>query len=127
MWVEHAGDATPDGASATPAPPASWRIHVGLILGLAFCALAFWFELRRALGGNGLSWAYVFEWPLLAAFAVYAWWKLRQPARRPREQVFAAMAPEFQRMRTAWEEHERALHDDEAARSEGDTTGPTAP
>ena len=32
-------------------------------------------QLHRALGGNGLSWAYTFEWPLFAAFAVVFWAK----------------------------------------------------
>jgi len=32
-------------------------------------------QLRRALAGNGLSWAYTFEWPLFAAFAVVFWAK----------------------------------------------------
>jgi len=30
-------------------------------------------QLHRALGGNGLSWAYTFEWPLFAIFAVVFW------------------------------------------------------
>ena len=30
-------------------------------------------QLHRALGGNGLSWAYTFEWPLFAGFAVVFW------------------------------------------------------
>ena len=37
-------------------------------------ALCVW-QLRRALGGNGLSWAYVFEWPFFASYAVYMWWR----------------------------------------------------
>jgi hypothetical protein len=32
-------------------------------------------QLRRALSGNGLSWAYTFEWPLFAVFAVVFWAK----------------------------------------------------
>ena len=32
-------------------------------------------QLHRALGGNGLSWAYTFEWPLFAVFAVVFWGK----------------------------------------------------
>ena len=50
------------------------------------------FELGRAEGGNELSWAYVFEWPLLAIFAVYMWWKLLHPGftiRRVREKAVA--------------------------------------
>jgi hypothetical protein len=30
-------------------------------------------QFRRALSGNGLSWAYTFEWPLFAVFAVVFW------------------------------------------------------
>jgi len=32
-------------------------------------------QFRRALTGNGLSWAYTFEWPLFAVFAVVFWAK----------------------------------------------------
>jgi hypothetical protein len=59
-------------------PPAV-RIHVGLVLCLLICSSAFIFELTRALGGNALSWAYVFEWPLFAGFGTYMWWKLLHP------------------------------------------------
>ncbi len=44
--------------------------------------VAFWgmlwlgdWQLHRALGGNGLSWAYTFEWPLFAGFSVVFWAK----------------------------------------------------
>jgi len=52
---------------------------VGLVLCLLICGSAFTFELTRALGGNALSWAYVFEWPLFACFGTYMWWKLLHP------------------------------------------------
>ena len=32
-------------------------------------------QLHRAMAGNGLSWAYTFEWPLFAGFAVVFWAK----------------------------------------------------
>ena len=32
-------------------------------------------QLHRALTGNGLSWAYTFEWPLFAGFIVVFWVK----------------------------------------------------
>ena len=32
-------------------------------------------QLRRALSGNSLSWAYTFEWPLFSGFAVVFWAK----------------------------------------------------
>jgi DNA-binding transcriptional regulator of glucitol operon len=46
-----------------------------LVVVPGFLALGWW-QLHRALGGNDLSWAYAFEWPFFAAYAVYLWWKL---------------------------------------------------
>jgi hypothetical protein len=46
-----------------------------LVVVPGFMALCVW-QLSRALGGNELSWAYVFEWPLFAGYAVYMWWRL---------------------------------------------------
>jgi hypothetical protein len=51
------------------------RLHlVILVVVPAFMALCLW-QLSRALDGNELSWAYVFEWPIFAAYAVYMWWR----------------------------------------------------
>ncbi len=51
-------------------------LHLAVVVVAGAClALAYW-QVRRATGGNGLSWAYVFEWPLFAGVAVYAWWDL---------------------------------------------------
>src|SRR5664279_2856586 len=115
---------TPDGDRGPGAPdpvgPGEWspdrpqrlsgvdaaRVHLTLAVGLAVCGVAFWFEIRRALGGNGLSWAYVFEWPLLAVFAVYMWWTVlhgNRPTRRPPKKP--EVAPEHQHMLEAWQEY----------------------
>jgi hypothetical protein len=52
------------------------KLHaVILIVVPGFLALCVW-QIHRALDGNSLSWAYVFEWPLFAAYAVYMWWRL---------------------------------------------------
>jgi len=40
-------------------------------------------QLHRALAGNTLSWAYTFEWPLFAIFAVYFWVKSLRDELRP--------------------------------------------
>lgn len=99
------------------------RAHLTLGAGLALCALAFWFEVGRALGGNSLSWAYVFEWPLLGVFAVYMWWRVLHPGgerRRRRGPERPAVAPEFEGMLNAWQTHQRDL---EASREAGDTSG----
>jgi hypothetical protein len=48
----------------------------------ALMVVSFWgmlwlgdWQLHRALDGNALSWAYTFEWPLFAGFAVVFWAK----------------------------------------------------
>ncbi len=65
------------------------RLHLTLAIGLAVCIGAFVIEVIRALDGNTLSWAYVFEWPIFAAFAIYMWWNLLhgQDGRRRRPTV----------------------------------------
>ena len=60
------------------------RIHLGLVAAELICVPAFLFELSRAQSGNTLSWAYVFEWPILAGFGIYMWWKLLHPNAPPR-------------------------------------------
>ncbi len=54
----------------------SLRIHLALIGAEVLCVSAFLIELDRARSGNTLSWAYVFEWPVLGAYAIYVWRKL---------------------------------------------------
>jgi hypothetical protein len=51
-------------------------MHVTLAVLLPAFAWLTWWQLTRALGGNTLSWAYTFEWPLFAGYAVYVWWQL---------------------------------------------------
>lgn len=43
-----------------------------MVLVIAFVLLGWW-QLERAAGGNGLSWGYAFEWPLLAVCTVALW------------------------------------------------------
>ena len=40
------------------------------------CLAGGWWQLHRALGGNGLSWFYTFEWPILGVIALAGWWHL---------------------------------------------------
>jgi hypothetical protein len=108
-------------------------LHLTLILGLAVCIAAFVFEVSRALGGNSLSWAYVFEWPIFAAFAVYMWWQLlhgQDGSRRkgPRSSdVDGTGSPSASGAVTedadllAWQEYLRTMEADEARRAEDHT------
>jgi hypothetical protein len=63
------------------------------------CVALGWWQIRRAAGGNTLSWAYAVEWPIFAGFVVFIWVRevrralghdapaaaksRREPARRP--------------------------------------------
>jgi DNA-binding transcriptional regulator of glucitol operon len=51
----------------------AWHVLIVLATAGMMC-LGDW-QLHRALSGNTLSWAYTFEWPLFAIFAVYFWVK----------------------------------------------------
>ena len=50
-----------------------WHLLVILIV-IGMLWLGSW-QLHRAEAGNALSWAYTFEWPLLAVFVVVFWIK----------------------------------------------------
>lgn len=78
----HADGHQPVGGARAPDRPTAWwsRRAVGLHVTLAvvlplFCGL-FWWQVQRVRQGNTLSWAYVFEWPFFAGYAVYLWWHL---------------------------------------------------
>ena len=83
-------------------------IHVGLVLAEAICLSAFVFELSRALSGNTLSWAYVFEWPVLGAYGVYMWHKLLVDARG--ESRTTPSAPEHDPQLDAWNHYLEEVH-----------------
>lgn len=91
------------------------RIHLGLFFAELICIPAFIFEVTRALAGNHLSWAYVFEWPFLGIYAVYMWRKMlreergevtKAPAKRPKDEVDD---PEL----AAWNAYLAKIHKDE--------------
>ncbi|HXX90370.1 MAG TPA: hypothetical protein VEI83_09120 [Acidimicrobiales bacterium] len=67
---------TRDAVPARLTGAAAIKLHLTLAAGLAVCIVAFAVEVVRATGGNTLSWAYVFEWPVLAGFGLYMWWSL---------------------------------------------------
>jgi len=52
------------------------RVHLAAAVVVPGCLALTWWQATRAAGGNTLSWAYTFEWPLFAAYAVYMWWRL---------------------------------------------------
>jgi DNA-binding transcriptional regulator of glucitol operon len=55
--------------------PRALKLHAVIFIVVPACtALCLW-QIHRALNGNSLSWAYVFEWPLFAGYAIYMWWR----------------------------------------------------
>jgi hypothetical protein len=56
--------------------PRAFLLHSEMTLVVVGCAVATWWQLHRALGGNGLSWFYTFEWPIFAGLAIWGWWHL---------------------------------------------------
>ena len=64
-------------------PKKPLSVHVGLAIAEVICISAFVVELTRATSGNTLSWAYVFEWPILGGYGLYMWRRLGsdEPAR----------------------------------------------
>ena len=51
-------------------------MHVTVLILVPACAALCDWQVHRALSGNTLSWAYVFEWPFFACYGIYVWWKL---------------------------------------------------
>ena len=66
---------TPDRRTRT-AVSTVLRLHLPMVLGVAVCLFAGWFELTRARAGHTVAWVYVFEWPAIAVAGVVIWWRL---------------------------------------------------
>ncbi|HET7173329.1 MAG TPA: hypothetical protein VFI30_03515 [Nocardioidaceae bacterium] len=76
------------GIGASPTVETVTRQHavpVGVIAVLLVvgCALATWWQARRALGGNLLSDFYVFMWPFYGCYVAVVWYRLRRDQQRP--------------------------------------------
>lgn len=52
------------------------RYHVPLLVGIAVCTFAGWFELSRARDGHTIAWVYAVEWPCFAVAGTVIWWRI---------------------------------------------------
>ena len=59
-------------------------LHLALVLSVPICLYAAWWQVQRALGGNTLSFVYVFEWPAFAGVATWTWWVMLTGAHQER-------------------------------------------
>jgi hypothetical protein len=60
-----------------PLSLAALRFHVPLVVGVAGCLFAGWFELTRARGGgHPVAWLYAVEWPGFAVAGIIIWWRI---------------------------------------------------
>jgi hypothetical protein len=101
------------------------RFHVPLVVGVAVCVFAGWFELSRARHGHTIAWVYAFEWPGFAIVGIYMWWRIvtnsddaqtrDRSARSPEPEVTAADDPGL----AAWQQYLSDTQRDERTR-EGD-------
>jgi hypothetical protein len=65
-------------------------LHVITLLLVSSFILAAWWQYGAARAGNGLSWAYTFEWPAFAVYAVYMWWKMIHDQRTGFDRLWVA-------------------------------------
>jgi hypothetical protein len=93
-----------DRPAAATAERVSWRFLISrrwlgwhlcmVVCVLGMLALGYW-QYRRAMEGNALSWAYTFEWPMFAIFAVVFWAKTIRDEFRPPDIDDIADRPEY--------------------------------
>jgi len=112
-------------SSAKPRPRWFFLITPRWLAWHAFAVLAAWgmlwlgdWQFQRAEGGNALSWAYTFEWPIFTIFGVIFWAKTiideyRSPGRAANAGVGAALT-QVESMALPTGAHTPAGHDDQA-------------
>ena len=51
-------------------------LHLTILVFVPGCAVAAWWQINRAAGGNQLSYLYSVLWPAFALLGLYFWWML---------------------------------------------------
>ncbi|MGA2295356.1 MAG: hypothetical protein ABSG24_09070 [Acidimicrobiales bacterium] len=76
-------------------------LHLSMLVWVALCGLAAWWQVGRAIEGNGLSYMYAIEWPAFAVLGVLGWYAMlnmekatahEEQARREYEETMRAQA-----------------------------------
>jgi hypothetical protein len=63
----------------TPRWLARHAVAIGLVVAFGWLG---WWQYGRATGGNNLSWAYTFQWPLFALFVLVLWVRMMRDETR---------------------------------------------
>jgi hypothetical protein len=112
-------------SSAKPRPRWFFLITPRWLAWHAFAVFAAWgmlwlgdWQFHRAEGGNALSWAYTFEWPIFTIFGVVFWAKTiideyRSPGQKAKSSADAALT-QVESMALPQSAPAPAQHDDEA-------------
>jgi len=93
------------------------RLHVPMLLGVALCLWAGWFELGRARAGHTVAWVYTFEWPAFAVGGVLIWWRLLREPGRPRKAPRRPTIPDDDPGLQAWLRYRSDLERDDLPHS----------
>jgi hypothetical protein len=51
-------------------------LHLAFLVIASGCMIAAWWQIHRAMAGNGLSYLYSVEWPAFAVVAGIGWWQM---------------------------------------------------
>jgi DNA-binding transcriptional regulator of glucitol operon len=51
-------------------------LHLAVLIFVPGCAVAAWWQINRAEGGNQLSYLYSVMWPVFGLLGIYFWWML---------------------------------------------------
>ena len=104
--------------------PRALLLHCLLVLWVAGCAAAAWWQVGRAADGNSLSFLYAIEWPLFGILGFLGWYALlnmekvtehQEKARREYEDLMREQARQAREAAKAEESPELAAYNDHLA------------
>lgn len=106
-------------------------LHLAVVIWVPGCLVAGWWQVTRALDGNGLSYLYSVEWPIFSLVGIWMWWSLvhtdpetvgaRAQRRMELARAKAGIAPPVAERRREDEDPELAAYNDRLAELAADT------
>ncbi|HEY5438224.1 MAG TPA: hypothetical protein VIJ99_04945 [Acidimicrobiales bacterium] len=99
-------------------------LHLSLVVWIAICLSAAWWQVGRAIQGSSLSYLYAIEWPAFAILGFFGWYALlnmeritehQEKARRDYEEKMRAEAQVARQVAIEPEEPAMAAYNDHLA------------